>query len=167
MDDLLDGLDSPKKKTKKKTEKKSLKLMERKESKKRDKAKVVVNKGVFMDGDSGEDAVTVSTFNKEMKEKESLDFDMDRSRRIGNRTLVFSQNLWKEEGLPDDAKRITIKYMSDAYFELIKKRTDLARFVSIGEQIEINAGDGIILVISSDKGIEKADHKDLKALLNK
>ena len=137
--------------------------MEKAESRKRNESKMVMDEEVYMEAKSGEEAVTVSTFNKDLKQRQNLGMDIDRSRRVGNKTMNFGNGYWKEEGISSSNKKIEVVYGSDAYFELVVRRPDLAKFLALGTHIEIDAGQGYTLIIG-DSGIKDSNAPPLKAL---
>ena len=137
--------------------------IEHKRDEKRKKAKVKEDEDVYMEEESGEEAITVSEVNRDMKEAESVEMEVDRSRRIGNRTMVYESGTWREDGLSGSNDRIEVVYMSDAYFEVVSRRPDLARCLSLGGSVEVDAGNGVTLVVGSS-GIEDAQDDELSRL---
>ncbi|MCD6385622.1 VWA domain-containing protein [Candidatus Sumerlaeota bacterium] len=87
-------------------------------------------------------------------------------RIIKGKTFINKQGVWVDSELREKGSRVVrIKYLSDAYFELLKIRPDLADFLKLGEHIKIQISSTIILEIS-DKGYETLT-PELRKLIKK
>jgi Ca-activated chloride channel homolog len=54
-------------------------------------------------------------------------------------------------------KSLKVKYLSDAYFALLKVRPDLKAGIALGDRVVIVVGQGKSIVIAPNEGEEKAD----------
>ncbi len=122
-----------------------------KTAKKADRERVLKEKDAFASS-SGEQAVESSIATEDLKQADSqVDSGALRSRFVSGRLFLYSDGAWRQEGL--GAPTVKIKYFSEAYFDLLKARPEVQRFVSLGRRIVLKVG-GQIVEIGPD-GEEK------------
>ncbi len=128
----------------------------------------------FSTAASGEEAVESAEAVREMREEEVAANSHSRVQRVGERTMSRGHDgVWRQRNDSDgdddeenneaggDGDRhsgdsIEIRYLSDAYFQLIALQPELTRVVSLGERVEVTVN-GIRVVISPDAGLEELD----------
>lgn len=70
---------------------------------------------------------------------------------IKGKTFINKQGVWVDSELKEeDSIVVRIKYLSDAYFELLKIRPDIAEYLKLGEHIKLQLSPKIILEISDE-----------------
>ena len=109
---------------------------------------------------SGKMAVKISKESREMKEASSLS-NSQYIKRIGTRTFYFKDNSWIDSDYKDQPT-IDIKFSSQAYTDLILTYSDLAKFLTLGENVIVKYKGKFLKI--SDKGKEKLSEKELNTL---
>ena len=115
---------------------------------------------------SGRDAVVASEETRRLREIEHSD-NRTPVRRIGGRTMnLDSDGVWRGNRAQANtsARRMNIRYLSDAYFELVEIRPDLARMVAVGERVELEVNSSLVVLIDATGGIETLDEASRAAL---
>ena len=113
--------------------------------------------GTFDVGASGEGAVAASEESRRMREQTVAD-GQSAVRHIGGYTLnLDSDGVWRSATVADldEATRVAIQYMSDAYFRLLELRPDINRLVALGERVEFEVNDVIVLIDAT--GMDEMD----------
>jgi Ca-activated chloride channel family protein len=94
------------------------------------------------------------------------------SKVVAGRTFAFNNGVWTEvrEKAKDDeskkpAKTLKIKYLSDAYFGLLKQRPDLKSVFALGEKVELDINDYHVII--GPEGEEKLSPAQLDELAAK
>jgi Ca-activated chloride channel family protein len=111
-------------------------------------------------------AVKASKLSKSLKEQSAL-YDIHKSnnvKRVNNQVFYFKNNSWISSEYKDGEKTIDIKYMSDAYLQILNKFGDLKKFFAIGDKIIVKYKN--IFIKISETGKEKIDEDFLKLLEN-
>ena len=109
-------------------------------------------------GSSGKAAVQLSEKLSERKKATRLGQvggrDRDAAiRKIAGATFVFDGKSWVQNDIPKDATELKIKYLSDAYFELLERFPDQKPAMLLGDQVTlVLAGHKVII---GEEGIEK------------
>jgi hypothetical protein len=126
---------------------------------------------------TGKEAVELSKALTEMKGVtlmgQSSSVAVDSRKVVDGRSFQLQGGVWKEalerkqEGADDKKPRKTlkIKYLSDAYFELVKLRPDLKKVLALGEKVEFNVND--IHVVIGPEGKENLTKAELDAMAKK
>jgi len=90
---------------------------------------------------SGEEAVKLSKREREQKEVTRVkDLDADSPMRTkGGKTFYLQKGVWTDSEWKAESKLPEIKLVfgSDAYFDLLKQKTKLAEYFSLGEQVVV------------------------------
>jgi len=69
------------------------------------------------------------------------------SRRVKDRVFFLRDGVWTDRGvdaLPDGASRVVIEAWSDAYFERLRARPELAAYLALSERLIVADGDAIL-----------------------
>ena len=101
--------------------------------------------------DSGEAAVRTSQAIGGLKGTEKADTDT-LSRVIRDKVFHYRGGAWIDEAYEASMRTLSVRYLSDAYFGLLRIQPELARYVSLGETVTIVVGDGRAVVITADGG---------------
>ncbi|MFH0889480.1 MAG: VIT and VWA domain-containing protein [Planctomycetota bacterium] len=102
---------------------------------------------------TGKDAVGFSKETEALKKGE-YDFasgDMELTvKQVGDKTFYLSDGVWYDSLYQEkDKDKITkVKYLSDDYFDTIKKNTQLAKYFALGKNVVVCFGDKIYSIIS-------------------
>ena len=73
-------------------------------------------------------------------------------KQIGDKTFYLNNGVWYDSNFSADKKDkiVKIKYLSDEYFDLIKKEPQLAKYMALGEKTVICFGEKIYEITESD-----------------
>jgi Ca-activated chloride channel family protein len=120
---------------------------------------------------SGEAAVEYSRQLGELKSATTVERDgmvTAGTKIVAGRTFAFSGGVWAEAREKKDKeaekKTLKIKYLSDAYFDLVKLRPDLKSAFALGERVELDINDyHVVIGPEGDEKIEKAQLDELAA----
>jgi len=124
--------------------------------------------------DSGQAAVELSTRLSAMKRAEVVaerEVTGAALRVIDGRTFRKTGDVWteviesKDPSKPPKLTTLKIKYLSDAYFDLLNRRPDLKKVFAMGEQVQFRVND--YLVVIGPEGEEKLSTERLEALRKK
>ncbi|MBI3185860.1 MAG: VWA domain-containing protein [Myxococcales bacterium] len=106
----------------------------------------------------GKSGIAVSKKMKEMKEEQRGPAASDPVRVAGGRTYVFRSGGWIDsEVLDNPGTQLKVKYMSAAYFALLRARPDLKAALALGDRVVVVIGKGKTIVIAPDAGEEGED----------
>ncbi|MFO0593930.1 MAG: VIT domain-containing protein [Myxococcaceae bacterium] len=106
----------------------------------------------------GKDGIAVSRDLRKMKEQAEGERASDPVRSASGRTFIFRSGGWIDsEALSGTAKQLKVKYLSDAYFALLKARPDLKAALALSDRLVIVIGKDKSVVIEPDAGETKAD----------
>ena len=109
----------------------------------------------------GEESIAVSKKMKSMKEEEKSTRSSDPVRVAGGRTFLWRSGGWIDsEAAENPGKQLKVKYLSAAYFQLVKVRPELKDALALGNRVVVMIGKGKSVVISPTDGeeaIEKVD----------
>lgn len=102
---------------------------------------------------TGKDAVDFSKKASDLKEGkyDSASGDMERTvKQVGDKTFYISNGIWYDSLYQEkDKDKITkVKYLSDDYFDIIKKNIQLAKYFALGKSVIICFGDKIYEIIT-------------------
>jgi Ca-activated chloride channel family protein len=90
---------------------------------------------------------------REQQEAARLEKDTPSSavRRVGEKTFYLREGVWIDSQFKPDAKlpETTVKFGSDEYFDLIKRKSRLGDFFALGEQVIVVFEDRVYRVTSS------------------
>ena len=82
-------------------------------------------------------------------------------RVAGGRTYIFKTGGWIDsEAIGGTAKTFKVKYLSEAYFSLLKTHPELKAGIALGNRVVVLVGPGKSIVIAPNEGEEKADKLD-------
>ena len=93
--------------------------------------------------ESGAGAVTLSKDAKKMKEEVRLDGGDDEAlragvvKKVGLKTFYLQNRVWIDSEFKEESKlpEVKVTFASDAYFDLVTKDKEIARYFSVGEQV--------------------------------
>ncbi|MHB8873531.1 MAG: VIT domain-containing protein [Myxococcaceae bacterium] len=120
-------------------------------------SKALSPKGDAMQRAEGKDGIAVSKSMKKMKEEERGTQASDPVRVAGGRTYVYRSGGWIDsEALDSPGKQLKVKYLSAAYFALLKARPDLKAGLALGDRVVVFLAKGKTLTIAPDGGEEEA-----------
>ena len=96
--------------------------------------------------ESGAGAVTLSKDAKKMKEEVRLNGGVDDEalrtglvKKVGLKTFYFQNGVWIDSEFKEESKlpEVKLTFASDAYFDLVTREKEIARFFSVGEQVVV------------------------------
>ncbi|MBX7100505.1 MAG: VWA domain-containing protein [Myxococcaceae bacterium] len=104
----------------------------------------------------GKDAIRVAQKVKAMKEEERAGVSDDAVRTAGGRTFIWNR-AWTDVELPTGGKQLKVKYLSEAYFALLKARPELKAALALGDRVVVLVAAGKSVAIAPDAGETTAD----------
>ncbi len=116
---------------------------------------------VKVDASDGAEGIAVSKAVREMKEKSTGGGGAVRV--AAGRTFVLQAGVWTEGTVVAGEKTVTVKYLSDAYFALLKLKPELKAAFALGSNVSLKLADGKRLVIAQNAG--ETDAAKVGALL--
>ncbi|MBL9038038.1 MAG: VWA domain-containing protein [Archangium sp.] len=108
----------------------------------------------------GSSGIAVAKSVRSMKERDSADGDDGSSavRAASGRTFVSRSGVWVDtEAVNGTPKKLTVKYLSDAYFALLKARPDLKAALALGDRVVVVVAKGASISVERDSGETAAD----------
>ena len=106
----------------------------------------------------GKDAIAMSKAVRKMKEETEGERVTDPVRSASGRTFVYRNGGWIDtEAQSGTAKSIKVKYLSDAYFALLKARPELKAALALSDRLVIVVGKDKSVIIEPTAGETKAD----------
>lgn len=110
-----------------------------------------------LDTASGEAGIAVARETRAMKEEEQAAVGGG-VRAAGGRTYIFRGAGWVDTQIAEAApKTLTVKYLSEAYFALVKARPELKAALALGDRVTVVVAKGKAVAVVPDAGEEKAD----------
>lgn len=106
----------------------------------------------------GKDAIAMSKAVRKMKEQTEGERVSDPVRSASGRTFVYRNGGWIDtEAQSGTPKSLKVKYLSDAYFALLKARPDLKAALALSDRLVIVVGKDKSVIIEPTAGETKAD----------
>jgi Ca-activated chloride channel homolog len=109
-----------------------------------------------MNAAEGSEGIAASQAVREMKEATTSAVGGG-SKVAAGRTFVLMNSVWTEGEPSASEKLVTVKYLSPAYFALLKAKPELKAAFALGSNVSLVIVKGRRLVISSDKGETAAE----------
>ena len=101
--------------------------------------------------DSGEAAVHASEAIGEMKQRETQESDA-LGRVVRDKLFHYRAGTWVDEDFDSGMQVLSVRYLSDAYFALLRLRPELRSFAALGENVTVVVGSNKAVVISRGGG---------------
>ena len=106
----------------------------------------------------GKDGIAMSRAVRKMKESTEGERVSDPVRSASGRTFVYRNGGWIDtEAQSGTTKQLKVKYLSDAYFALLKARPDLKAALSLSDRLVIVIGKDKSVIVEPEAGETKAD----------
>jgi Ca-activated chloride channel family protein len=106
----------------------------------------------------GKDAIAMSRAVRKMKEQAEGEKVSEPVRSASGRTFIYRNGGWIDsEAMSGTAKTLKVKYLSDAYFAVLKARPELKAAMALSDRLVIVVGKDKSLIIEPDAGETKAD----------
>jgi Ca-activated chloride channel family protein len=112
---------------------------------------------------TGASGIAASKENKNRKEAQKGEQN-GYSNFVDGRNFLWNGSGWVESNITSSMKTISIAPMSDAYFLLLKLRPDLAKMLSLGNEVTISVGKDKAIIITAS-GKTTISEKDLSAFI--
>jgi Ca-activated chloride channel family protein len=87
------------------------------------------------------------------------------TRYVSGRLFLNRGGAWIEDGAESAGETLEIRYLSQAYFDLLARRPDLREVLSMGENVTLKIDDDKTIVIRSSSGRETISSGDLTEFL--
>jgi Ca-activated chloride channel family protein len=111
-----------------------------------------------IEASGGREAIAASKAVQKMKHEEVAQKVNEPVRVASGRTFIYRSGGWIDsEALAGTAKQLEVKYLSDAYFALLKARPDLKAALALSDRLVIVVAKGKSIVIDPAGGETKAD----------
>jgi Ca-activated chloride channel family protein len=107
----------------------------------------------------GKGAIAMAKRVRAMKDEdhESQADDGAAALSAAGRTFLSKSGAWVDSEVPAGARTVKVKYLSDAYFALVRGRSDLKTVFALGSRLTVSLGHGLVLVVDPDAGETRAD----------
>ncbi len=106
----------------------------------------------------GKDGIAMSRAVRKMKEQSDGERVNDPVRSASGRTFVYRNGGWIDtEAQSGTSKSLKVKYLSDAYFELLKVRPDLKAALALSDRLVIVVGKDKSVIIEPTAGETRAE----------
>jgi Ca-activated chloride channel homolog len=106
----------------------------------------------------GKAGIAVAKKMREMKEEQQAPKDSEPVRVAAGRTFLYRSGGWVDsEAVGGVAKQLKVKYLSEAYFALLRAKPDLKAALALGDRVMVMVGAGKAVVIDPAEGESTAD----------
>jgi Ca-activated chloride channel family protein len=113
-------------------------------------------KGDAFGAATGANGIAVAQATRDMKEKDSADEGGVQS--LGGHTFVYRAHTWVDTAAADKRPQtLKVKYLSAAYFALVRARGDLKGALALGDHVTVMVSAGKAIEVLPDAGEESAD----------
>lgn len=112
---------------------------------------------------TGANAVEASRRVRALRETEQTESEVELSRSVEGRSFLLQGGVWKDQSAPGKVTLIPVKYGSEAYFQLLTRKPEWAKFLSQGRRVTFRSGKATVVAVD-EKGKEKLTDAELKAL---
>lgn len=111
-----------------------------------------------LDMADGKAGIAVAKKMREMKEEQQAPKESDPVRVAAGRTFVFRSGGWVDsEAVGGVARQLKVKYLSEAYFALLKAKPELKAALALGDKVMVIVGAGKAVVVDPTAGETAAD----------
>ncbi|MCC6334645.1 MAG: VWA domain-containing protein [Myxococcales bacterium] len=111
-----------------------------------------------LEASGGKDAIAASKAVRKMKDEEVAGRVNEPVRTASGRTFIYRDGGWIDsEAQGGTAKQLKVKYLSDAYFALLKARPDLKAALALSDRLVIVVAKGKSVIIDPAGGETKPD----------
>jgi Ca-activated chloride channel homolog len=105
----------------------------------------------------GNDGIAVAQATREMKEEEKTKNDIG-VQSVAGRTYLLRRGAWIDAAIGEKPPQIIqVKYLSDAYFALVRARPELKGALALGNHVTVLVAANKAVEVRPDRGEEKAD----------
>jgi len=118
--------------------------------------------GQKFQSNTGYDAIEVSKAVKKYEDAQVMSQTLE-SRYIDERLFQFSEGYWIDGKFKKGMKEVKIKYLSDAYFSLLKAYPEVSKFLSLGERVLVVINGKAVII--GDEGQSDLTFVQVRALL--
>jgi len=132
----------------------------------RAKFKVFAAEKKALEAESGLDGVTMAESVKDLKQAQAPrddDDEMGGIRYAAGRSFRWQAGVWRDLGYKAGMKVIKVKYLSEAYFELIRRSARLKQVLSLGRRVLVVVGRNLALEVGP-QGKKKLGEDELTRL---
>jgi len=86
---------------------------------------------------SGESAVRAAEEMKKLKDEDTVSerYEAEDIKHVGSKTFYLKGDVWTDSEYEESMTAVKIKFGSDEYFDLIKDKPELAKYLSIGTKV--------------------------------
>jgi Ca-activated chloride channel family protein len=112
---------------------------------------------------TGPNAVEASKRLRELREQDRAEPEVEFSRTVEGRLFIREGELWKDQTATGKVTVVPVKYGSEAYFQLVARKRDWAKFLALGRRVAFRAGKSTVVLVD-EKGQEKLSEAELKRL---
>ena len=111
-----------------------------------------------LESSDGKAGIAVAKKMREMKEEQQAPKDSEPVRVAAGRTFIYRSGGWVDsEAVGGVAKQLKVKYLSDAYFALLKAKPELKAALALGDRVMVIVAAGKAVVIDPTEGETAAD----------
>jgi Ca-activated chloride channel family protein len=112
----------------------------------------------MMEKSDGKEGIAVAQAVRRMKDEEVGAKAGEPVRSASGRTFVYRSGGWIDsEAIAGTPKQLKVKYLSDAYFALLKAKPELKAALALGDRVMVVVAPGKAVVIDPTEGETAAD----------
>lgn len=112
---------------------------------------------------TGPNAVEASKRLRELREKDRTEPEFEYSRTVEGRLFLLDGGLWRDQTATGKVTIVPVKYGSEAYFQLVARKPEWAKFLALGRRVGFRTGKATMVLVD-EKGKEKLSEAELKGL---
>lgn len=112
---------------------------------------------------TGPNAVEASKRLRELREQDRTEPEVEFSRTVEGRLFIREGELWKDQSATGKVTIVPVKYGSEAYFQLVARKPEWAKFLALGRRVGFRTGKATVVLVD-EKGKEKLSEAELKRL---
>lgn len=111
----------------------------------------------------GKAGIAVGKTVRSMKDEEVVNKASEPARSVAGRVFISRGGAWVDSELANNAQTLKVKYLSDAYFALLKAKPTLKAAFALGSKVSVVVAKGKSVIIDPDVG--EADVEKVTAFL--
>jgi len=113
---------------------------------------------------TGRDAIGQSQRLRQLKEQSLDEVEVESIQTVGGRRFEQQHGAWQDSEATGRLIVVPVKFGSDAYFQLVSRNKEWARFLALGKNVTFRTGKTHAVRVSETGGKEKLTDAELNAL---
>jgi len=121
----------------------------------------------FEEAETGKTAVEIARECRRLRRAENASRDLRGVQKVQHRAgrqFVNYRGVWVDEWYQGDETLTKVKWASEAYFQLVRRRADLRAALSQGQRVVVVTARGQAVAVDTDAGLETLTAEQMKGL---